>query len=216
MNTGLYFGSFNPIHMGHLVIANHMATHLDLEEVWLVVTPQSPHKATEDLIAPTHRLQMARLAVMDNPLLRVSDVEFRLPSPHYTVDTMQHLREVEPGRTFSLIIGEDNYWGLHRWKDYQALLQAHRILVARRESEFRSAAWNESGVARVEALHPELAGHANIVFCDTPMISVSSTYLRQAIRAHQDIRYLLPDTVLNYIENNHLYEPADAGSGVVE
>ena len=202
MKTGLYFGSFNPIHMGHLVIANHMATHLDLEEVWLVVTPQSPHKDPLDLIAPEHRLQMARLSVADNPLLRISDVEFRLPAPHFTADTMAHLRATAPDRLFSIIIGEDNYHSLHRWKDYRSLLDQHRVLVARREWEFRQI--------------PEIANHPHIVFCDTPMISVSSTYLRQAIRNHQDIRYLLPDSVLNYIENNRLYEVVDLESGVVE
>jgi nicotinate-nucleotide adenylyltransferase len=216
MKTGLYFGSFNPIHMGHLVIANHMATHLDLEEVWLVVTPQSPHKDPLDLIAPRHRLQMARLAVADNPLLRVSDVEFQLPAPNFTAHTMAHLRAVAPERVFSIIIGEDNYHSLHRWKDFGALLEQHRILVARRESEFRTQAWNASGGVAGEGQIPEIANHPHVVFCDTPMISVSSTYLRQAIRNHQDIRYLLPDAVLNYIENNRLYEAQEPESGVVE
>lgn len=216
MKTGLYFGSFNPIHMGHLVIANHMATHLDLEEVWLVVTPQSPHKDPLDLIAPEHRLQMARLSVADNPLLRISDVEFRLPAPHFTADTMAHLRATAPDRLFSIIIGEDNYHSLHRWKDYRSLLDQHRVLVARREWEFRSEAWSHPSASPGEGQIPEIANHPHIVFCDTPMISVSSTYLRQAIRNHQDIRYLLPDSVLNYIENNRLYEVVDLESGVVE
>jgi nicotinate-nucleotide adenylyltransferase len=205
--VGLYFGSFNPIHMGHLVIANHMATCTDLDEVWLVVTPQSPHKSRGDLIAQDDRLQMVRLAIADHERLHASDVEFQLAQPNYTAATMRHLREKHPDDVFSIIIGEDNFDTLHKWQHYWELVDLHQILVyPRRElgpEPCPSPKYNpemEREGQRVPASHP------NIQFCEAPMISISSTYLREAILSRRDIRYLLPDKVLHYIGSNHLYE----------
>ncbi len=194
---GLYFGSFNPIHMGHLVIANHMATHTDLDEVWLVVTPQSPHKQRSALIAFDHRMQMVRLAISDNAALSATDVESRLMEPHYTAATMRYMRQEHPEVEFSIIIGEDNFDTLHTWKDYLDLLEHHRFLVYPRRTPDVPLANVEEGVSwSHQKVHP----------CNAPMISISSTYLRQAILNKKDIRYLLPDKVLNYIGSNHLYE----------
>lgn len=205
--VGLYFGSFNPIHMGHLVIANHMATRTDLEEVWLVVTPQSPHKLRGDLIAQHHRLQMVRLAIADNERLQASDVEFHLPQPNFTAATMRHLRSEHPDCTFSIIIGEDNFQTLHKWQDYWELVDNHRVLVyPRRELKPLPAAPHPFDASKPREGQPVPADHDNVQFCEAPMISISSTYLREAIVSHRDIRYLLPDKVLNYIGSNHLYE----------
>tara|TARA_B100000768_G_scaffold181890_1_gene207176 strand:+ start:737 stop:1378 length:642 start_codon:yes stop_codon:yes gene_type:complete len=200
---GLYFGTFNPIHMGHLVIANHMATHTDLDEVWLVVTPLNPQKDSVELMAQEHRLQMVHLATAENELLQGSDVEFALPSPNYTAATMRFIRGEYPEVNFSIIIGEDNFHNLHTWKDHWELVTHHRILVYPRRSvgaEQRTPTKQEGDQDRIPV------DHAHVVWCDAPMISISSTYLRKAIQEHKDIRYLLPDTVLNYISNNMLYE----------
>ena len=200
---GLYFGTFNPIHMGHLVIANHMATHTDLDEVWLVVTPLNPQKDSVELMAQKHRLQMVHLATAENELLQGSDVEFALPSPNYTAATMRFIRGEHPEVDFSIIIGEDNFHNLHTWKDHWELVTHHRILVYPRRSvgvEQLTTSIREGDQDRIPV------DHAHIVWCDAPMISISSTYLRKAIQEHKDIRYLLPDTVLNYISNNMLYE----------
>ena len=206
--VGLYFGSFNPIHMGHLVIANHMATCTDLDEVWLVVTPQSPHKQRGDLIAQHDRLQMVRLAIADNERLHASDVEFHLPQPNFTAATMRHLREEWPDLVFSIIIGEDNFQTLHKWQHYWELVDHHRILVyPRRELSPAPAPpppFDPKARREGQPVPPDLP---NIAFCEAPMISISSTYLREAILNHRDIRYLLPDKVLNYIGSNHFYEP---------
>jgi nicotinate-nucleotide adenylyltransferase len=199
--VGLYFGSFNPVHMGHLVIANHMAHYTDLDAVWFVVTPQSPQKAKNALIAFEHRLQMIRLALADNPVLSATDVEAHLPEPHYTGATLRRLRADFPEVAFSVIIGEDNFDALHTWKDFEELLNHHRVLVyPRRSPDAPVPPETQCNQAATQHLH------ANVEHCDAPMISISSTYLRQAILANKDIRYLLPDKVLNYIGNNHLYE----------
>ena len=200
---GLYFGTFNPIHMGHLVIANHMATHTDLDEVWLVVTPLNPQKDSAELMAQEHRLQMVHLATAENELLQGSDVEFALPSPNYTAATMRFIRGEHPEVDFSIIIGEDNFHNLHTWKDHWELVTHHRILVYPR----RSVEAKQPSLTQLEGVQNRIPGdHAHVVWCDAPMISISSTYLRKAIQEHKDIRYLLPDTVLNYISNNMLYE----------
>ena len=204
---GLYFGSFNPIHMGHLVIANHMATCTDLDEVWLVVTPQSPHKSRNDLIAQDDRLQMVRLAIADHERLHASDVEFHLPQPNYTAATMRHLREKHPDLVFSIIIGEDNFDTLHKWQHYWELVDLHQILVyPRRELGPEPTPPPPYNPEMVREGQRVPASHPNIKFCEAPMISISSSYLREAILSRRDIRYLLPDKVLHYIGSNHLYE----------
>ena len=188
--------------MGHLVIANHMATYTNLDEVWLVVTPQNPQKGAHEMINQSHRLQMVLLAVSENELLQGSDAEFDLPQPNYTAATMRHMRAKHPDVEFSLIIGEDNFERLHSWRDHWELVQNHRILVYPRRSSGQDSM--EIPSAKAEDVVPR--NHINLQWCDAPMISISSTYLRKAITDQKDIRYLLHDKVLNYISNNHLYE----------
>ena len=127
--VGLYFGSFNPIHLGHLVIANHMVSRGELDQVWIVVTPTSPFKLSDEMIPEEHRLQMVKLAIADNPFIFSSDIEFKLERPSYTADTLKHLRDKFPEVNFSVILGEDNYENLHRWKNYKSIHENHRLLV---------------------------------------------------------------------------------------
>lgn len=137
---GLYFGTFNPIHLGHLVIANHMATYTDLDEVWLVVTPLNPQKSPNEMMNQEHRLRMVNLAVSENELLMGCDAEFELPQPNYTAATMRHMRSEHPDMDFSVIIGEDNFERLHTWRDHWELVQMHRILVYPRRSSDQGGA----------------------------------------------------------------------------
>ena len=129
MRIGLYFGTYNPIHVGHLIIANHMAERDDMDQVWLVVTPQNPLKSNSNLLADYHRLALVKIAIDDNFNLRASDVEFNLPKPSYTVDTLAHLREQYPEHQFALIMGEDNLRTFHKWKNYEVILERHQIYV---------------------------------------------------------------------------------------
>ena len=201
-HIGLYFGTFNPIHLGHLVIANHMANYMELDEVWLVITPLNPQKNSSEMMGQEHRLQMVNLAISENEKLKASDVEFHLQQPNYTAATMRHLRELHPEKKFSIIIGEDNFERLHTWKDYWELVENHRILVYPRRSS------DTSHLAEAPAMDVQLVprNHPHVFWCDAPMISISSTYLRNAILDQKDIRYLLHDKVLAYISSNHLYE----------
>lgn len=195
-NVGLYFGTFNPIHIGHLVIANYMAHHTDLDEVWIVVTPHNPLKERSELLPDQHRLQMVRLAILDNPKLQVSDVEFALPQPNYTWNTLQHLEKEFPQASFSMIMGEDNLRTFHQWKNYEQILKHYPIFVYPR-AETEGEDLNEE--------KPSI-DLSKIVVCDAPMIRISSTFLRKSIQDYKDVRYLIPDTVINYISNNYLYE----------
>ena len=200
---GLYFGSFNPIHLGHLVIANHMVNRAYLDEVWMVVTPTSPFKLDDEIIPEQQRLQMVRLAVAENSNIYASDVEFHLPRPNYTANTLRNLRSEHPEIEFSVIIGEDNFENLHRWQEHEDIISNHRILVyPRRVSSPNippSNALNKGGKTVV-------GKDQVVVFTEAPMIAISSSYIREAILDKQDIQYLLPDPVISYIGNNHLYE----------
>lgn len=205
--VGLYFGSFNPIHLGHLVIANHMVNRADLDEVWMVVTPTSPFKLDDEMIPKQQRLQMVRLAVAENSSIYASDIEFHLPRPNYTATTLKHLREEYPQIEFSVIIGEDNFENLHRWEEHEEISSNHRILVYPRRV-------SSPNIPPTEA--PNAGGSTTVseeqvvVFTQAPMIAISSSYIRDAILEKQDIQYLLPDPVISYIGNNHLYEKSQS------
>lgn len=194
--VGLYFGTFNPTHIGHLVIANYMATHTNLDEVWLVVTPHNPLKNRNDLLPDQHRLQMARLATIDNNRLNVSDVEFNLPQPNYTINTLDKLVQEHSDTQFTLIMGEDNLRSIHKWKAYDRILNEFDLLVYPRSLTDGEAISQDAPVIHM----------ARVEICDAPMIKISSTFLRNAIKSQKDIRYLVPDKVINYISNNYLYE----------
>jgi nicotinate-nucleotide adenylyltransferase len=193
--VGLYFGSFNPIHLGHLIIANHMLIRTDLDEIWIVVTPSSPFKLNTEMIAEQHRLQMVKLAVSENPSIFASDVEFNLDRPSYTVDTLRILRDKFTQVEFSVILGEDNYQNLHKWKDHSEIVDKHRLLIYPRRLS-SSAVVRENNIENSQA----------VLYTKAPMIEISSTYIREAIENNQDVQYLLPDPVISYIGNNHLYE----------
>ena len=198
--VGLYFGSFDPIHIGHLIIANFMANYTDLDEVWIVVSPLNPLKKQRHLIADHHRVQMVRLAIRDNEKLNASDVEFDMPKPSYTIDTLDVLEAKHPDLTFSLIMGEDNLRTLHKWKAYKEIITRFPILVYPRD-----LTEGEDGSDDAVDIPAELSG-ADIQVCEAPLMKISSTFIRRAIQNHQDVRYLLVDEVVHYIANNYLYE----------
>lgn len=203
MKIGLYFGTYNPIHVGHLVIANYMADYTDLDQVWLVVSPQNPLKEKSTLLADHHRLELVRIAIDDNDKLSVSDIEFRLPKPSYTVTTIAHLREKYPQHEFALIMGEDNLRTLHKWFNHDYLLKNHtiyvypRVLTTQEEAEVVSIG--------KETIN-EFAVHPNVVICDdAPVMKVSASFIRNAIREGNDVRYLLTEPVRKYVDEMNFF-----------
>jgi nicotinate-nucleotide adenylyltransferase len=188
--TGLFFGSFNPVHTGHMVIANFMATQTDLDEVWMIVSPQNPLKNKQSLARDHDRLHLVRLAIGDNVYLRASDVEFSLPQPSYTVDTLIYLREKYPGREFVLIMGGDNLGTLHKWKNYEILLRDYQIYVYQRPQY-------ELG---------ELADHPSIHLWEAPLMQISASYIRRCLQKGLSVQYLVPDAVYEYLEGSGLYK----------
>jgi len=186
---GLFFGSFNPIHVGHLIIANYMATRTDLNEVWLVVSPQNPLKKKKTLASDHDRLYLVRLAIDDNPNLRASDVEFNLPKPSYTVETLAHLRDKHPNYQFVLIMGGDNLATLHKWKNYEIILRDYEIYVYQRPDY-------DLG---------ELQNHAAVSLFSAPLMQISASYIRKCIAAGHSIEYLVTPPVFEYLEGSSLY-----------
>lgn len=189
MKIGLFFGSFNPVHIGHLIIANFMATQTDLDKVWLVVSPQNPLKPKKTLARDHDRLHLVRLGIGDNPKLQASSVEFDLPKPSYTIDTLSFLKEKYPDQEFALIMGGDNLASLHLWKNYEQLLAGYDIYVYKRPS-FDAGA---------------LASHPRVRLCEAPMLDISATYIRECLRTGKSVRYLVPDAVWEYLESGTLY-----------
>lgn len=190
--TGLFFGTFNPIHIGHLVIANHLAEFSDLGEVWFVVTPRSPFKAKASLLDNHHRYQMVFEAVREYPKLGLTDIEFKLPQPNYTIDTLTHLREqYGEARQFALIMGEDNLKGFHKWKNYEAILQYYDLYVYPRISESK--------------VPQALQDHPRIHWVDAPVMEISATFIRKQHKAGKNIRPLLPEAVWKYMDEMNFY-----------
>ncbi len=189
MKIGLFFGSFNPIHVGHLIIANAMACNTDLEQVWLVVSPQNPFKKNKSLLHEFDRLDMVRMAIDDNPRLRVIDDEFRLPRPSYTIDTLTYLQEKYPQHLFRLIIGEDNLMQFPNWKNYERILEYYGLYV----------------YPRPDAEKSPLATHENVRFIDAPLLDVSATFIRNGIREGKSIKYLVPERVEEMILRKKFY-----------
>ena len=192
MKIGLYFGTFNPIHIGHLIIANHMAEHSDLDQIWMVVTPHNPHKQKNTLLDDHHRLEMVYLASKDFSKIKPSDVEFKLPQPNYTVNTLAYLQEKHPQHEFSLIMGEDNLNSLHKWKNYEVILQNHDIYVYPRLSS-----------GEIDA---QFINHPKIHRVGAPVIELSSTFIRESIKNKKNVIPMLPSTVWEYIDHNLFYQ----------
>ncbi len=204
MKVGLYFGTFNPVHVGHLVIANYMADYTDLDQVWLMVTPQNPLKVKSSLLADYHRLALVKVAIDDNTNLRASDIEFKLPKPSYTATTLAYLKEQYPNNEFSLIMGEDNLRTFHKWFNHEVILKNHKFYVYPRVLTTQE----EEEVREIGNLHDNLlSDHPNVIFChDAPVMKVSSSFVRHAIKEGKDVRYLLTEPVQRYIEEMNFYK----------
>ena len=197
-NIALFFGSFNPIHVGHQIIANHVAQLDTVDEVWLVVSPQNPHKTKASLLSDHHRLYMTKIAVDDNPNLKVSDIEFKLPQPSYTVDTLAHITEKYPHHKFSLIMGEDNLRTFHKWKNYEVILENHPIVVYPRVLSVQEI---DKGVDQNELLkHPNFT-----LLEDAPLMKISASFIRKGIKNKRDVRYLLTEPVNKYCDEMGFY-----------
>lgn len=192
MKIGLFFGSFNPVHIGHIIIANHLVENSDLDQLWMVITPHNPHKKKKSLLDNYHRLHMVELATKSYEKIVPSTIEFNLPQPNYTVNTLAHLEEKFPKHTFSLIMGEDNLNSLHKWKNYEYIINHYDLYVYPRIAEGTPT--------------EEIQQKATIHKIDAPIIEISSTYIRNAIKEGKSVRPLLDGEVLNYIEHNLFYK----------
>ena len=186
---GLFFGSFNPVHVGHMIIAEFMAENAGVDKVWMVVSPQNPHKKKSTLANDYDRLHLVKLAIGENAQLAASDIEFKLPQPSYTIDTLTYIQEKYPDKEFALIMGGDNLATLHKWKNYELILKNHEILVYKRPQY-------ELG---------ELQNHPNVKMFDAPMLNISASYIRKQIKAKKSIRYLVTEEVCNTIETENIY-----------
>jgi nicotinate-nucleotide adenylyltransferase len=187
--TGLFFGSFNPIHNGHLMIASYMVEYAGLDQVWFVVSPHNPLKEKSTLLADHHRLAMVNLAIDEDPRFRSSAIEFKLPQPSYTIDTLAYLGEKYPGKEFVLIAGSDNLPTFHKWKNYEELLRQYRVYLYPRPDTAPSRFDRHPAISRIDA----------------PLITISSSFIREGIRTGKNMRYFLPDSVWRYIGEMNFY-----------
>lgn len=194
---GLFFGSFNPIHIGHLILANYILEHSDMQELWFVVSPQNPFKEKKSLLNDHNRLDMVQLAIKNYQKMRASNVEFYLPTPSYTIDTLTYLQEKNPDYSFSLIMGEDNLGSLHKWKNYDLLLQNYQVIVYPRIfGEDISSSPNVT----------QLKNHHNIHKIDAPIIELSATEIRDMIKSGKNVRPMLPPEVFEYLDGSSFYK----------
>ena len=192
MKIGLYFGTFNPIHIGHLIIANHLVEYSDLESVWFVVTPLNPLKDKKTLLADHHRLEMVRRAIEGYEKFQASDIEFKLPQPNYTVHTLAYLGEKFPQHEFSLIMGSDNLQNFHKWKNYAFILENYELYVYPRITQ--------------ETTQNELENHPHVHHVKAPIIEISATEIRKGIQAKKNIRPLVPENVWQYLDEMNFYK----------
>ncbi len=190
MKVGLFFGSFNPVHIGHMVLANYMLEYTDLKRVWFIVSPHNPLKKKNSLLDEKHRLQLVKLAIGDNNRLKGSDIEFKLPQPSYTIVTLAYLKEKYPEHEFVLIMGADNLGNFHKWKNYEEILKHYQLYVYPRPDTENSIFHN----------------HPQVKLVNAPLMQISSTEIRQAIHDKKDVRYYMPEAVWNYIKEMHFYE----------
>ena len=192
-NIGLYFGTFNPIHIGHLAIANHMVEFSDLDEVWMVVTPHNPFKKKSTLLADNHRLQLVEIAVENYPKLKGSNIEFKLPQPNYTVNTLIHISEKYPEYQFNIIIGEGNLASCHKWKNYEVILENHHIYVYPR-------------VHKDSIVKTQFDTNPKIHKVNAPIMEISSTFIRKGIADKKNMQALVPCKVWQYIDEMNFYK----------
>jgi len=204
MNVGLYFGTFNPIHIGHLIIANYAAEYTDLDQVWLVVSPQNPLKEKSSLLKDYHRMAIVNIAIEDNDKLRATDIEFKMPRPSYTADTLAYLKDKHPEHNFHLIMGEDNLRTFHKWKNYENILENHKLYVYPRVLTVQE----EEEVQKIGSLPKNgLQHHKNVIILDdAPVMKVSSSFTRQAFKENRDVRYLVTNPVFEYIDLMNFYK----------
>ena len=192
MQVGLYFGSFNPIHIGHLIIANHILNETRLEKIWFIVSPHNPLKESKSLLNEFDRLHMVRLAVQDDNRVKCSDIEFNLPKPSYTTNTLAFLSEKYPEHQFSIIMGSDSYQNLDKWKNFEHIISTYSIYVYQRK---------DFEVKKIFSRAP--------IILNAPLIEVSSSQIRQNIKEEKSIRYLVPEIVREEIETRKLYKQKD-------
>ena len=192
MKIGLFFGSFNPIHVGHLIIANHLVEHSDLDQIWFVVTPHNPFKKKSSLLDNHQRLEMVYCATKDYTKLKPSDIEFNLSQPNYTINTLVYLQEKHPDYEFSLIMGEDNLKSFHKWKNYELILENHHIYVYPRISKGHT--------------ETQFSGHKKIHKVEAPIMELSSTFIRNSIKAGKNIKPMLPENVWEYLDEMNFYK----------
>ena len=190
MKIGLFFGSFNPIHVGHLVIANYMLEYTDMERIWFVVSPQNPLKEKKSLLDEKQRFHLVTLAIGETNKYKASSIEFKLPQPSYTINTLAHLKEKFPQHNFALIMGADNLQSFKKWKNHEEILKQYEIFVYPR--------MNSNG--------GNLLKHPNVKFVNAPVIEISSTQIRNAIKEKKELRYFMPDEVWQEIKAMHFYE----------
>ena len=189
MKTGLFFGSFNPIHTGHLIIANYILENSDLERIWFVVSPHNPLKEKKSLLNQHDRLHLVRLAIEDNPKFKASDIEFKLPQPSYTIDTLTYLAEKFPRHQFGLIMGSDNLSTINKWKNYEQLLERYPIYCYQRHGTVESV----------------FHSYPNVQVLNAPMIEISATLIRKMLQEKKSVRYLVPDKVVEYLTGSAYY-----------
>jgi len=194
MKTGLFFGTFNPVHHGHMMIANFMQQFTDLDDIWFIVTPQSPFKTKSSMLDDRDRLHLVRLAIGDDYSMQASDIEFALPKPNYTIHTLAHLKERHPGREFVLLMGGDNLSHLHKWYNVESILEEHRVYVYQRPGDSIPERWKDA-----------ISG-GNIQVFDAPQMEISSSFIRKAIAEGKNISRFLPEKVYIYITEMHFYE----------
>lgn len=190
MKVGLFFGSFNPVHIGHLIIGSYMADFTDLDQVWYIVSPHNPLKPKKDLLNEYERLEMVRLATEDDTRLKASDIEFKLSQPSYTINTLLHLEEKYPDKSWVLLMGSDTYASLPKWKNYERLLSDYEIYVYPRPDTKLNAAELPANVKLIE---------------NVPLMQISASFIRQVIREKKTYRYLLPEKVYQYVDRWGLY-----------
>lgn len=190
MKIGLFFGSFNPVHVGHMVLANYMMEFTELERIWFVVSPHNPLKQKSSLLADHHRLALVREAIGDNTNYKASNIEFGLPQPSYTVNTLAYLEEKYPTDEFALIMGSDNLESLDKWKNFEVILERYKIYV----------------YPRPDSTGGKFAQHKSVIMTKAPLMDISSTMIREAIKAKKNVQYFLPEGAWKYLSEMHFYE----------